>query len=80
MGIGRWSCRSPWRRGLTSDPLVDGDDVETKPTVDARDGDAVLLDELVDRVLAEAGVFNQPRKITKSSKLARFGGEWLHEV
>ena len=38
----------------------------------------VLLDQLVDRVLREAGVFDQPGKVTKSPKLARFGGEWLH--
>ena len=63
---------------MASDPLVDRNDVETKPTIDARDGDAVLLDQLVDRVLAETGVFDQPGKVTKSPELARFVGEWLH--
>lgn len=78
MGSERWSCCSPWRGGVSANPLVDGDDVEAKPTINARDGDAVLLDELVDRVLAETGVFDQPGKVTKSPKLARFGIEWLH--
>jgi len=63
---------------VAADPLVDCDDVETKSTIDARNWDAVLLDKLVDGVLAQTGVFDQPRKVTKSPELARFVSEWLH--
>ena len=63
---------------MASDPLVDGDDVKAKSTIDARDWNAVLLDELVDGVLAQTGVFDQPGKVTKSPELARFVSEWLH--
>ena len=55
---------------MAVDPLVDGNDVKAQPTINASDWDAVLLDELVDGVLAETGVFDQPRKVTKSPELA----------